>query len=67
MSSAFFDQDQLTREQQLIDALYDRLSEVRRALAVRVQHGDEFESGINCRLANEEWWLLDLLDKYERS
>ena len=51
----------------LLDALYDRLEAVRRALAVHVQHGDEFDLGINCRLSNEEQWLLDLLDKMEKT
>ena len=67
MSSTFFDQDQPTREQQIVDALYDRLSAVRRVLDVRVDRDDEFEQGINCRAANEEYWLTNLLDKVERS
>lgn len=50
----------------LLDALYERLDAVRRALAVHVQFGDEFDSGINCRLSNEEQWLLDVLDKMEK-
>jgi hypothetical protein len=50
----------------LLDALYERLDDVRRALAVRVSNDDEFELGINCRLTNEEWWLLDVLDKMEK-
>lgn len=50
----------------LLDALYERLDDVRRALAVRVDRDDEFELGINCRLTNEEWWLLDVLDKMEK-
>jgi hypothetical protein len=51
----------------LLDALYERLDDVRRALAVRVSNDDEFELGINCRLTNEEWWLLDVLDKMEKT
>lgn len=47
--------------------LYDRLCDVKAALAVRVGEDDEFDLGINCRLANEEVWLNDLLDKIERS
>jgi hypothetical protein len=46
--------------------LYDRLYDVKAALAVRVGD-DEFDLGINCRLANEEVWINDLLDKIERS
>lgn len=67
MSSTFLNQDQPTREQQLINELYTRLEAVRRASVVRVDRLDEFESGINCRLANEQWWLETLLDKIERS
>lgn len=67
MSSTFFDQDQPTREQQIVDALYDRLSAVRRVLDVRVDRDDEFEQGINCRASNEQYWLETLLDKIERS
>ena len=51
----------------LLDALYERLDDVRRSLNVRVDRDDEFELGINCRLANEEMWLLDLLDKMEKT
>jgi hypothetical protein len=51
----------------LLDALYDRLDAVRRSLDVRVDRDDEFELGINCRAANEEMWLLDLLDKMEKT
>lgn len=50
----------------LLDALYERLDDVRRALAVRVSNDDEFDMGINCRATNEEQWLLDLLDKMEK-
>ena len=51
----------------IVDALYDRLKEVRRASNVKFALDDEFELGINCRLANEAEWLEDLLDKIERS
>jgi hypothetical protein len=51
----------------LLDALYERLDAVRRSLDVRVDRDDEFELGINCRAANEEMWLLDLLDKMEKT
>jgi len=51
----------------LLDALYDRLDNVRRTLDVRHYRDDEFELGINCRAANEEMWLLDLLDKMEKT
>ena len=61
----FFDRTHY--QDQIVEALYDRLDEVRRALAVTVQYGDDFDSGINCRLANEEYWLTTLLDRVERS
>ena len=50
-----------------VEALYQRLDDVRRASAVVVQEGDLFELGINCRLANEEMWLKDLLDQIEKN
>ena len=61
----FFDRTHY--QDQIVEALYDRLDEVRRALAVTVAYGDDFDSGINCRLANEQFWLQELLDKVERS
>lgn len=65
MTTDFFTRTGLTNE--LIEELYRRLVDVRRALDVRVDRDDEFDLGINCRLTNEEWWLLDLLDKVEKS
>jgi hypothetical protein len=52
---------------QLVEDLYRRLNDVRRALAVPISPDDDFDCGISCRLANEEWWLQQLLDKVERS
>jgi len=46
--------------------LYKRLEDVRRALAVGVSLDDEFEIGINCRLTNEEVWLMDLIHELEK-
>lgn len=51
----------------IVNALYERLDDVRRGLAVKVNPDDEFDSGINCRLANEELWLTELLLKIQRS
>jgi hypothetical protein len=51
----------------LRDELYRRLDDARRSSAVKVEPDDEFNLGINCRLANEEMWLLDLLHKLEMS
>jgi len=65
MTTDFFTRTGLTNE--IVEELYRRLIDVRRALDVRVDRDDEFEMGINCRATNEEWWLLDLLDKVEKS
>jgi hypothetical protein len=51
----------------IVNALYERLDDVRRGLAVKVSPDDEFDLGINCRLANEEMWLTELLLKIQRS
>ena len=67
MSDTFLHADPAQAKQDIVDALYDRLAEVRRAINVRYPSTDEFEVGINCRLANEEVWLETLLDKIERS
>jgi len=61
----FFTRTGLTNE--IVEELYRRLIDVRRALNVRVDRDDEFEMGINCRATNEEHWLLELLDKVEKS
>jgi hypothetical protein len=61
----FFDRTHY--QDQLVEALYDRLDAVRQTLAVRVDPDDEFNLGINCRAANEELWLTTLLDVVERS
>jgi hypothetical protein len=47
--------------------LYARLKAVHASMAVAVDEDDEFSQGIDCRLANEELWLLHLLDKIEKS
>ena len=65
VTSDFFDRTHY--QDALVEALYDRLDAVRQTLAVRVDRDDEFEQGINCRAANEEYWLTNLLDKVERS
>lgn len=66
MATDFFTNDG-SALRQLVDELYDRLREVRRAAEVKHPANDEFEMGINCRMANEEYWLEKLLDKVERS
>jgi hypothetical protein len=65
--SSFLPSDASEAKQDIVHALYDRLKEVRRAMNVKFALDDEFELGINCRLANEAEWLEDLLDKIERS
>lgn len=52
---------------EIIQTLYARLKEVRRALAVKPWLDDEFDIGIHCRLANESEWLENLLEVIERS
>jgi hypothetical protein len=65
----FFNKEPEKLVVQLKEVLYDRLSEVRRAENTKYPYplDDEFELGINCRLANESVWLHWLLDKIERS
>ena len=54
-------------ENDIIEVLYERLHEVRRTLAVKVDQEDQFDLGINCRATNEEAWLADLLTNIEMS
>jgi hypothetical protein len=67
MSDTFLSADPISSREEIIQELYDRLRAVRRAIDVKYPSTDEFEVGINCRLANEEFWLENLLDKIERS
>ena len=67
MTNSFISSDPEQAKREIVEALYERLHEVRRVLGVRVPLDDEFEQGINCRVANEEAWLEELLDKIERS
>jgi hypothetical protein len=67
MNDTFLPADPASSRDEIVEALYDRLKEVRRASLVKFPLEDEFELGINCRLANEAEWLEDLLDKIERS
>ena len=53
--------------QGIIDDLYRRLNDCARTAAVKSAIDDDFDQGIDCRLANEISWLQDLLDKIERS
>jgi len=65
--NTFLPSDPELKRLEIVQELYRRLHDVRRAAAVQVPIDDEFELGINCRLANEAEWLEDLLDKIERS
>lgn len=67
MNLSFLPADIDKSKQEIVNSLYQRLENVRRGLAVKVPDNDEFDLGINCRLANEEMWLSELLDKIERS
>ena len=64
---SFLPSDAEAQRHKIVQELYDRLRDVRRAAALQIPVDDEFELGINCRLANEAEWLEDLLDKIERS
>jgi hypothetical protein len=66
-ANTFLPADAEQSKQAIVAALYDRLKEVRRASLVKFPLEDEFELGINCRLANEAEWLEDLLEMVERS
>jgi hypothetical protein len=63
----FLPADVTEAKHDIVQALYQRLKEVRRASNMKFPLDDEFELGINCRLANEAEWLEDLLEKIERS
>jgi hypothetical protein len=63
----FLPSDTAEAKHDIVQALYDRLNDVRRAMNVRPSIDDEFEMGIDCRLANESEWLENLLEVIERS
>ena len=65
--NTFLPSDPELKRLEIVQELYRRLHDVRRASVVQIPIDDEFELGINCRLANEAEWLEDLLDKIERS
>ena len=67
MSDTFLSAEPVSSREEIIQELYDRLRDVRRASDMKFPITDDFELGINCRSANEEQWLIDLLDKIERS
>jgi hypothetical protein len=57
----FFDKNPEKLVVQLKEVLYDRLKDVRKAEEMKSPPDDDFELGINCRLANESVWLHWLL------
>jgi hypothetical protein len=63
----FFSKEPEKLVAELKEVLYDRLKDVRKAEDMKFPINDDFELGINCRLANESVWLHWLLDKIERS
>jgi hypothetical protein len=63
---SFLPSDPAEAKHEIVRELYRRFNDVLRAS----EHNpidDDFERGIDCRLANEELWLKDLLEKIERS
>ena len=67
MSDTFLSVDAASQLHEVVDLLYKRLDHVKRALDVKVAEDDEFDLGINCRLANELEWINGVLDIIERS
>lgn len=68
MSDTFLPKDLVSSKHEIVQELYVRLSDVRRAIAgSKTFTHDEFDLGINYRLHCEAEWLEDLLDKIERS
>lgn len=65
--SSFLPPDPAQAKHEIVRELYRRFDEVLRATKQEHPLDDDFEKGIDCRLANEEFWLKDLLDKIERS
>jgi hypothetical protein len=63
----FLPSDTAEAKHDIVRALHERLTEVRRASNMKFPLDDEFELGINCRMANEAEWLEDLLEVIERS
>jgi hypothetical protein len=67
MTDALLPADPDAQKDKIVHALYLRLHDVRRSAKVQVPENDEFELGIDCRLANELMWLEDIIDRIERS
>jgi hypothetical protein len=67
MTDTFLPKDPVALKDELVSALYLRLQDVRRCAKVQVPENDEFELGIDCRIANELMWLEDIIDRIERS
>ena len=65
MSDTFLPADPVSSKEQIVEQLYNRLSDIR----LRLEHapGDEFEEGLDYAMTIEREWLEDLLDIIERS
>ena len=64
-NETFYYRDSELQKLQIVQELYRRLHDTRQESAMIALN--DFDAGINCRCANEEQWLLNLLDKIERS
>ena len=68
MTDTFLHSDSELQRLEIVQELYRRLHDVRRAVAgSKTFTHDEFDLGVNYRLCCEVEWLEDLLDKIERS
>jgi hypothetical protein len=65
--NTFLPSDPAEAKHEIVRELYRRFNDVLRAAEQKYPIDDDFEKGIDCRLANEELWLKDLLEKIERS
>lgn len=68
MSDEFLPRDPVSSKQEIVQELYNRLADIRRAITDNKSiFDDDFDLGINYRMHCEADWLEDLLDKIERS
>jgi len=68
MNDTFLPADPVKSKEQIVEALYARLEEVRRVLREGVvDPDDQFNLGFDSAKYYEAEWLTDLLDKIERS
>ena len=67
MTDTFLKGDLGSQTHELVELLYKRLDDCIRASEFKVEPDDEFNLGINCRIANELNWIQSVLDIVERS